>query len=332
MSRDARAYRTTLLIVWALLIAAAIAYSFQRHIPARIAVPFTVAALIEAALYLVPGFASIRTIVEKVQPLALRALVIEISALVPYLIYSIGTGTFHWRSFGLLAGLSTVVTGWYLVQAKKRIHTDLLFLAFLLAVMLLKVFPRIYIELAPRVTASVLGQLMWFRLSILAVLSIRGMGGIGFGFIPTRKDWSIGVQQFLLFMPVALLCGMLLGFTPHLAFTVWWKGIALAVGTFVGFLWVVALWEEFVCRGMLQQILSRSFHSTIAGLLVTSVIFGLSHLTFRYFPNWKFAVLAAIAGIFYGWAYIRAGSIRAAMVTHACVVTTWKVFFEKSLP
>jgi membrane protease YdiL (CAAX protease family) len=328
MQKDARAYRTTLLILLAALVIGAIVYTAQNKIPARIALPFTLAALVEAALYLVPGFASTRAIVEKFQPLALRALVIEISALLPYLIYSVGTGTFHWRSFALLAGLTTVVTAWYVVQNKKQIHTDLLFLTFVAAIVIVKVFPRIYIELAPRATASVLGQLMWFRLTILAVLSIRGMGGIGFGFIPTRKDWSIGLQQFILFMPAALICGMLMHFSPpHLAFTVWWKGLALAVGTFAGILWVVALWEEFVCRGMLQQILARRFNSTIAGLIATSVLFGLSHLPFRHFPNWKLAVMAAVAGMFYGWAYLRAGSIRAAMVTHACVVTTWKVFF-----
>ncbi len=328
MQRDARAYRSTLLILFVVLIAGSVTYSIQRKIPARIVLPFTLAALVEVALYLVPGFASTRAILEKFQPMALRALVIEISALIPYLIYSLGTGTFHWRSFALLAGITTIVAVWYVFESNRHFHSDLLFLGFLLVIILLKVFPRIYIELAPRATAAVLGQLMWFRLSILAVLSIRGMGGIGFGFLPTRKDWRIGIQQFLLFLPVALLCGHLLSFSaPHLAFTVWWKGLALAAGTFAGILWVVALWEEFVCRGMLQQLLSRRFNSTIAGLVTASVIFGLSHLPFRHFPNWKFALLAALAGIFYGWAYLRAGSIRASMVTHAFVVTTWKMFF-----
>ena len=65
----------------------------------------------------------------------------------------------------------------------------------------------------------------------------------------------------------------------------------------------------------------------IAGLAVTSVLFGLAHLPFGQFPNWKMALMAAIAGLFYGWAYQRAGSVRAAAVTHALVVASWKVFF-----
>jgi membrane protease YdiL (CAAX protease family) len=51
------------------------------------------------------------------------------------------------------------------------------------------------------------------------------------------------------------------------------------------------------------------------------------HLWFRTFPNWRLAILAAVAGVFYGAAFNRTKSIRASMVTHALVVTTWRVFF-----
>ncbi len=328
MQKDARAYGITLIVVSALLAASAVIYSIQEHIPARIALPLAAALLVEVGLYLVPGFSSGRAFVETFQPLPLRALLIQLSTLVPYLIYSVGTGTFHWRNFALLAGLTTILAAWYAVRRPQHLVTDLLFMAVAGIVVLLKVFPRIYIELAPHATASILGQLMWFRLQFLAVLCIRGMSGINFGLVPSRKDWSIGIQHYLMFIPAALVAGMLLHFAqPHAAFTVWWKGAALAAGTFAAFLWVVALWEEFYFRGMLQQLLTKRLGGTMTGLVTTSVIFGLAHLPFRQFPNWKMALLAGLAGGFYGWAYIRAGSIRAAMVTHALVVTTWKVFF-----
>ncbi len=38
------------------------------------------------------------------------------------------------------------------------------------------------------------------------------------------------------------------------------------------------------------------------------------------------AAAAGIHRIFCGHAYAQAGSVRASMVTHALVVTTWKVF------
>ena len=56
--------------------------------------------------------------------------------------------------------------------------------------------------------------------------------------------------------------------------------------------------------------------------------FGLVHLRFgNRFPNWNMVGLATLAGVFFGWAYLRAGSIRAAMVTHALVVATWRSVF-----
>ncbi|HVX67819.1 MAG TPA: CPBP family intramembrane glutamic endopeptidase, partial [Bryobacteraceae bacterium] len=99
----------------------------------------------------------------------------------------------------------------------------------------------------------------------------------------------------------------------------WWATAAIAAGTFLGMLWVVALREEFFFRGLLQPWL---------GLIATSLLFGSVHLPFRDFPNWRFAVLAAVAGVFYGLAYRSARSVRAAMVTHALVNTAWRVFFS----
>jgi membrane protease YdiL (CAAX protease family) len=77
---------------------------------------------------------------------------------------------------------------------------------------------------------------------------------------------------------------------------------------------------------LLQQLLTRKLRKQTLGIVIASVVFGAAHLGFREFPNWRFALLAASAGWFYGRAYAQAGSIRAAMVTHALVVTTWRVF------
>jgi hypothetical protein len=52
------------------------------------------------------------------------------------------------------------------------------------------------------------------------------------------------------------------------------------------------------------------------GLIAASVAFGVVHLWFRAFPNWRFALLAAVAECFTGWLFVGA-SIRASMVTHA---------------
>jgi membrane protease YdiL (CAAX protease family) len=107
-----------------------------------------------------------------------------------------------------------------------------------------------------------------------------------------------------------------------------WKLPLLVLGRFLGILWVLALAEEFFVRGFLQQILSRSLKNDAAGILLTSLIFGALHLLFGTFPNWRFATLAAIAGLFYGVAFAKTRSIRTPMVMHALIVTAWQLFFN----
>jgi membrane protease YdiL (CAAX protease family) len=87
---------------------------------------------------------------------------------------------------------------------------------------------------------------------------------------------------------------------------------------------VLALGEEFLARGLLQQWISDWTGRPGVGLALASIAFGSSHLWFRDFPNWRWAILTTALGWFCGKAYNEAGGIRAAMVTHALVVTLWQ--------
>ena len=106
-----------------------------------------------------------------------------------------------------------------------------------------------------------------------------------------------------------------------------WK----TAGIFLGFFWVVALFEEFVFRGVLQQWLEEWKWSRAVSLLIASAVFGFAHLWFtgggHRFPNWRWALIATALGWFCGHARNQAGSIRAGVVTHALVVATWREFF-----
>lgn len=328
MGSDGKAYLRTVASLWIALLAIAYFYSVQQHIPRFIVFAFVAAALLETALYLVPGFRRTRETFDSIAPPAMRALVLAASAVLPYVVYGVVSGTFHWRWFAVIALLASVASAWFVVQAKRTAAVDVLFLAFMAGVLLSKVFGRVYVDLHPRVPADILGHLMWIRVGILSVLSFRKLGGIGFGFLPTRKDWSIGFQHFLLFIPAGILLGLWLQFMqPRTPGGPWWRTAALAIGTFFGILWVVALSEEFFFRGVLQQVLAKITKNRWGGLVLASIAFGLVHLPFRHFPNWRFALVAAVAGLFYGLAYMRTSSVRAPMVTHALVVTTWRVFF-----
>jgi membrane protease YdiL (CAAX protease family) len=90
-------------------------------------------------------------------------------------------------------------------------------------------------------------------------------------------------------------------------------------------MWVVALGEEFLFRGLLQQWTAVWFGNEWLALALASLLFGAVHLWSR---GWQFAFLAAVAGVFYGLAFRQAKSIRASMVTHALTVTTLRLFYS----
>lgn len=298
---------------------AGLIYAYELSIAPWIAGPLLAALLIEFAFYLIPGFEEVRGALARRFPPPLLALLMTLSAVLPYCIYAPLTGCFRLPALAALLGIAAAVSFWY-VSLPRHASVDAGFLILLASVVLGKLFRWIYPDPMPRLHVEVLGQLMWIRAGAMAALVFRRVEGVDFGFIPRGREWAIGVRHFLYFLPVAFLLSPWLRFAAwHPPALVWWKAALLAIATFCGILWVVALSEEFFFRGLLQQ---------WTGLAIASVLFGLAHLWFRTFPNWRFAILAAIAGCFYGRAYQKAGSIRAPMVTHALVVTTWKVLFS----
>lgn len=325
MQNSLRGFATILLLVWTLLCIGAWYYSKLHDIPARVVTAVLPAFLVEAALYLAAGIPVTRRLLERAgSPVAIAA-ILTLSAIVPYLIYASATGLFRIEPALTLLALVGLVSFWYLF-AKPASVSDVALLVFMAAVYIANTFRWIYPDPAPYVTALVLGRLMWIRIGILTILSIRRMGGIGFGLAPTRREWGVGFRNFLYFLPLGLVPAILLHFVRPQIIPLNAKLIVIAAATFLGTLWVLAAMEEFFFRGVLQQMLTRKLRSAALGVIVTSVLFGCAHLWYRAFPNWRFAALAAMAGLFYGRAYVQTGSVRASMVTHALVVTTWRVF------
>lgn len=311
-----------MLIGWPLLIAAGAGYARVNDIPLSVAAPLIAAFLIEYCFYLIPGFEEVRERIARRLPPARLAGALAASALLPYLVFALGAGQFRWSAAAALAALAAVVAFWYVVF-RPGAAADLPLLALLAVVMLAKVFRDIYPDPWPNLRVDILGQLMMIRLGATAMLLLRRVEGVDFGFLPTRTQWKAGVLHFLYFVLVGLPLGLAIGafrFDPSSA-------LPYAPAVFLGMLWVVALMEEFFFRGLLQQWTAKWTGSVQVALIAAAVAFGLSHLGFREFPNWRLALVAAVAGWFYGRAYLQTGSIRAAMVAHALVATTWRTLF-----
>ena len=305
-------FRRVLIILWLVGAFAAYFYAHQQHIPATIAVPTGAAFLAELSLY----FGMDR--MAPVKPWALAA-----TAIAPYLIYSPPTGVFRFPEFVLLVALAAVAAVW-LQLLGGRPWADWAFFVFIAAVYLAKPFKLIYLAPMDDLRVDALGQLMWFRVAITSWLTHKPNWRSGFGFIPAGRDWLAGLRYFAYFLPVGALLVWLLRFaTFRLSPDFWWK----APATFLGIFLVVALAEEFFFRGILLESLRQRLGAAGA-LAISSSLFGLVHLWFGEFPNWRFALLATTAGLFYGGAYLASGGIRAAMVTHALVVAAWRTLLR----
>lgn len=92
-------------------------------------------------------------------------------------------------------------------------------------------------------------------------------------------------------------------------------------------LFFVCVAEEAVFRGMIQNFLTLRFQRIGGGkwlaLVIASALFGLIH--FR--GGWIYMVMAGVAGLFYGYAFMRARKIEASILTHFCLNSAHFLFF-----
>ncbi len=132
-------------------------------------------------------------------------------------------------------------------------------------------------------------------------------------------------MNFALFALIAVPASLALHFTqwnPH------WR---IFPGFFVAYIEIflfIALLEELFFRGFLQTLVSNSLRSQWKGQLLISCLFGLFHILHAPFPNWRYVLLATVAGWFYGTAFVKGGNLMASALAHAMVDTVWRTFFR----
>lgn len=167
--------------------------------------------------------------------------------------------------------------------------------------------------------------LMAMSAAVAAFILIRRMDGIGYA-VEWRPGFSwIFAFNFAVFAVIAVVLGTRIGF---LAYAPSLARLKLAPLEGLGILFFTAWPEEFLFRGVLQNLLTRSLKNQWAGLILASAIFGLSHIFHKPFPNWKYVLLATIAGFFYGRAYIKSGSLVPGALMHGLVDISWHVLYR----
>lgn len=316
-------YLRTLAVVLPIAGLGAAGYIHQQNIPWHLAGGLLAALLVEAALLLGTGSEAVRWRLEQMDGARAAAFLTGLTALT----WLLAGGGAWWQCIGTVA-VTACMAFWPVVLPKTG-AADVALLAIFGAVVMTKASGHFYPELWEKSPAAIVGELAWARTLIFTFLAIRKLPGLGYGFLPRKEDWREGIKYFLCFIPLGLLLGFATGFAELRELPSNPGRLALAVvGTFAGHYLFVALREEFVFRGVLQQQLTRWMGSETYGLALASIIFGLAHLPFREFPNWRFALLASVAGWMYGRAYLATGSVRSAMVTHALVNVVARVFLR----
>ena len=173
--------------------------------------------------------------------------------------------------------------------------------------------------------AYVMTVLLAVNAAVISFLLVRRISGSGYS-IGWGKRWGWYVLgSFALFACIAIPLGTRLRF---IAFAPWWDRWSSFLLLSMAILVFTAWPEELLFRALLQNVLARASKSELAGWWTASVLFGFSHITNLGFPNWRYVILASIAGVFYGWTWRKTGSIFASALLHAAVDVAWHFLFR----
>jgi membrane protease YdiL (CAAX protease family) len=144
-----------------------------------------------------------------------------------------------------------------------------------------------------------------------------------------RSDLGLPLAAFAITAPVLMVVGIAIGFIPmpH------WPGAAATGGRMAGAFGVIlagtALPEEILFRSLIQNLIMLRFGASWRTLLVASLIFGCAHLDNgpQPLPNWRYMILATIAGVAYGKVFQRSSTVLSSAALHAMVDWTKHFFF-----
>jgi CAAX protease family protein len=244
---------------------------------------------------------------------------------VPYVLVAYSSGIFRWNWFAVYALLPVAVSIllWQARQADPNQlgnWRDFLILAALGLAVDLRWF-----EHAWPAGLNVFGKFLLLDAGIYGFCALRQIEGVGFNLRLRLRDIGVGLREFIFYAPIAIPLGLSLNF---LYFHAHWPRLLQFAGAFFFTFFFIAVPEELFFRGWLQNLLERRL-GRYPALLLTAVLFGLSHWNKRAILfNWRYVLLAALAGLFYGRSWRQDRRIGAAAITHATVDTIWSLWLR----
>ena len=239
-----------------------------------------------------------------------------------YLLLAIPAGDFRWQVAVIIFGLPILLAAFLeLPGLPPRITGRDCVVLLLLAVIYMQ---RWIAGAWPYASLAALPKLFLVDIALYLFVVVRRLEGMGYALMPTRSAVVTGLREWIYFLPFGLGLGLALGFIhfyPRLP-----SGISALGSLLVTFL-LVAIPEEIYFRGILQNLLESRLGRRRA-LIAASLLFGLSHFNKGARFNWRYVLLASIAGIFYGRAWRARRQLLASVITHTLVDVAWSLWFR----
>lgn len=240
---------------------------------------------------------------------------------IPYFVFAWGTAQFYWRAAIIVIALPVLLAAFLeLPRLPARMTLrDLVVLAIIMTT-----YFEGWLRIAWPSSLALFPKLFLADVALYCYLVVRMLDGAGYSFIPRKSDVGIGFREWAFYFPIALALGESIGF---IRFHATLPNPAHAIGA-IGFtFFLVALPEEMFFRAILQNLLESRL-GRIGALLTASLVFGLSHFNHGVVFNWRYVLLASVAGIFYGRAWRSERRVFASIVTHTAVDVVWVLWFR----
>jgi membrane protease YdiL (CAAX protease family) len=239
----------------------------------------------------------------------------------PYFVLCLGTADFRWSMAVMVIAFPVVLAAFLRFSnlPPSLSWRDAAALGLIVAAYFLK-----WLESAGTYPAPALfAKLFLADVALYCFLVIRQVDA-GYSLRPSRSALRVGIREWAFYFPFAFILGELTGFIHfHFVLPDWRKALGALLVTFL----FIAIPEELFFRGILQSLLETRLGRSGA-LVLASVLFGLSHFRHGSAFNWRYVLLASIAGIFYGRAWRAHRQIFAAILTHTLVDVVWSLWFR----
>lgn len=244
---------------------------------------------------------------------------------VPYALVTAASGDFRWSWLALYALLPPAMAAFLRQAVRADVSHRGNWRDFLVLAALGLAVDLRWLEPAWPAHLAIFSKILLLDAGLYGFLAIRQLDGVGFDLRLRLRDLAIGLRETAWYTPIALVLGLGLGFLHAHGK---WPGIGMiAAAWFFTFLFV-AVPEELFFRGWVQNLLERRI-GRYPALFLTAAVFGLAHFNKRAVHfNWRYVLMAAIAGVFYGRSWLDRRRVGSSAVTHATVDSIWSLWLR----